>query len=376
LTPTCNPSAQPSSSPSFSPTLYNESFYLQAPLLKTFFSATNVVHNQEEVDQAVFSTFSYMGRVKIGKCDDWTRFIFAKMVNSLYFGRPIKFDCNGRKWVTFSTSKIGTVLSRVCVDCGRNYNSSLCAHEGMIVNPCQGYDGTCKRNEGSYAILQFKRKEATLFPSFTHPLTVASFENKFTIHANVFGEGALFCAAYGMARCSPHTSIEDIKKAGFSTTLIAGLVVSSVVVEILGLFAETIYHVYCGTSDFQLHAMDIATFQNHSIIATTSCCKRILFDTYNNTELSSASSNQSTLSSSVRFHLNSIPNAAISIQTSLSSPRFCNNGTFNKNGIDDFRIKVQPSSFNFNSSSLTLSGSFIVEAPPGVTLSLPMPRTT
>jgi hypothetical protein len=150
LTPTCNPSAQPSSSPSFSPTLYNESFYLQAPLLKTFFSATNVVHNQEEVDQAVFSTFSYMWRVKIGKCDDWTRFIFAKTVNSLYFGRPIKVDCNGRKWVTFSTSKIGTVF---CVDCGRNYNPSSCAHEGMIVNPCQGYVGTCKRNEGSYAIL-------------------------------------------------------------------------------------------------------------------------------------------------------------------------------------------------------------------------------
>ena len=410
LTPTCNPSAQPSSSPSFSPTLYNESFYLQAPLLKTFFSATNVAQNQEEVDQAVFSTFSYMGRVKIGKCDDWTRFIFAnfalwngmyeyltieasfgkaevaqnrfadppvttqnfscsdsdalrKIVNSLYFGRPIKVDCNGHKWVTFSTSKIGTVF---CVDCGRNYNSSSCAHEGMTVNPCQGYDGICKRNEGSYAILQFKRKETTLFPTFTHPLTVASFENKLTIHANVFGEGTLFCAAYDMTRCLPPTSIEDVKKAGFSTTVIAGLVVSSVEVEILGLFAETTYHVYCGTSDFQLHAMDIATVRNHSIIATTSCCKRILFDTYNNTELSSASSNQSTLSSSVRFHLNSIPNAAINTQISVSSPRFCNNGTFNKNGIDDSRVKVQPSSFNFNnSSSLPLSGSFIVEAPPG-----------
>ena len=388
--------------------MFNESNYLQSPLLKTFISAKTAVHNQED-QQAIFSTFNYMGHVKIGKCNDWTQFIssnFAmwnglyeyltieasfgksetasninsdppvttqnfscsnsgavkKIVNSLYVGRPIKVDCNGHAWKTFSNSKSGTVF---CVDCSNSYNSSSCANEGSTVNPCQGYDGICKKHEASYAILQFKRKEITLFPIFSKLLSATSFENKLTIHADIVGEGTVFCAAYDTTSCSLPTSTVDIKNSGFASTTTVGSVVSSVEVVILGLFAETTYRIYCGTSDFQLHAMDIDTVRNHSINATTTCCKRIVFDTANMTDLTMFSSVPSQASPSVRFHLNSVPDALISVEISLSS-RFCGNDSVsNKYRVNSSIIAVHPSSFNFKNDSLPTSGSFVVDAPPG-----------
>ena len=201
---------------------------------------------------------------------------------------------------------------------------------------------------------------------FSKPLSATAFENKVTIHADVFGKGTVYCAAYDTTSCSLPTSTTDIERIGFvTTTTISGSVVSSVEVVIRGLFAETTYRIYCGTTDFQLHAMDIDTVRNHSIIATTTCCRRIVFDTANMTKLAIFSSDPKLESSPVRFHLNSIPDASVSVEILLSSQMCGKYGVLRKYKVNDSIIAVEPSLFKFNNYSLSVRGSFVVNVPPG-----------
>ena len=399
FTPTISPfmSLNPSSNENY----MNSSTYLnfsRSQLALTAYSSAGVY-------PFVFGTYSYLGNLKVGTCDSWKYFIStnlgfqqnlfysssieaafgteirratdgvvtsstsntvqcsnadvaSNLVASLYSGQNYDAQCdNGHMWRTFTCSNGGTVL---CVDCPLSCFSQSCAgKQSMIVNPCQSpslcqnYSTSQNILVSSYGVVRFDLKAKILYPTFLSPLTFTAFQNKIMVQANLSRLGIVYCAAFANDTVF-QPSVAEIQSEGFYGSYV-GLTSGIVDIDILSLQPDTNYRIFCVSSDFNSNAMDISTVLKYVIVAKTSCCKSIIFDTQSGTEIVASASLQNALSSPFSFHLNAQPNLPLTVLLKVSLQPTCNSLSTNVSALPT----VSPKSFTFTSTS-SLSGSFVV----------------
>jgi hypothetical protein len=164
----------------------------------------------------------------------------------------------------------------------------------------------------------------------------------------------VYCGAF-KSSVTP-TSVADIKNAGFYTIANAGGVQN---ISISGLEADTTYNIYCTTLDFASRAMPYSVALLTKTVASTSCCRAIVFPSIPRlAEVSSRNPNPYIFS----FSVNSKPITTMNISLSLV-PSVCNAsyGIFNVSSAQQTLTTLSPSVVTLTSESTSLSEEFSIQ---------------
>jgi len=197
------------------------------------------------------------------------------------------------------------------------------------------------------------------YPQIVSPLLlgddISVTRNGMQILVNISRAGYVFCAA--LKPGAVIASVQDIRNSINAGSTIVDSPGSSVV-EINGLSPFTAYAVYCYTDDFGSNVMPLSEALLTRSLVSTLCCKQLLI-LQTHPSIAQYDEGNSTFSDPLfRFALDSTPVGAVSIQLGVTRSASCS--TVDTGAVSGPNPTISPQLFHFDSSSLSLSGSFVV----------------
>ena len=267
-----------------------------------------------------------------------------KLVNGLITGESSEYYCDGANWRVYSCTPGYRVL---CVNCKEKCVESVyCPGNSFVINSC---GAKCRNPAAASALLNLKFASVTLYPDILSMNVTVTKNNTLDIYVKLDKAGYVYCAAFDFY--TP-MSLYRIKSAGGSA-----LESSNDKVEVLitlgsdKVSPDTTYDVYCYTETFDRNAMDYGAALATKTSVRTMCCRAISF-----TKAYSSIPIYSTITDytlKFEFSLNSRPTNSVTIQILLQS-YLCAQTTTVSNA------EAIPSSFSFEKSSKSLTGTFVV----------------
>ena len=396
LAPTVSshPSTQPSSSPTSSPS-YNANYRLDETY-RHYVSLMRNYSSSSGSDSVLFGEFFFRGSVVEGSCSDWTAFVDYSLhppIDELYFskltarstsysfndhkhrsvsvqcsdvtavGKIVRdlgsrvsgqHSCDGLTWTVFQCDGsmalcVGCDIETACADpCASVASSDDGDDDVFILKPCK----ECQAQVSAASTLNIEYKLRVNYPQIVSPLLdgISVTRNWMQILVNISSAGDVFCAA--LKPGAVIASVQDIRNSINAGSTIVDSPGSSTV-EINGLSPFTTYAVYCYTDDFIDHAMPLSEALLTRSLVSTLCCKQLLILQTHPTIVQYVPGNSSSADPLFRFALDSTPVGAVSIQLGVTRSASCS-------GPNPTTIIISPQLFHFDSSSLSLAGSFTV----------------
>eukprot|EP01035_Chromulina_nebulosa_P030750 gene30750-40900_t len=263
--------------------------------------------NSLKSNSYMFSTYYYKGVTVEGSCNNWQTFIDGQLqlpydfmqyselsatfksynydtdvgssydttcrdavvingiVNSLKYGTVYSGLCDGNTWRSFTCDQ-GRVL---CVNCKLNCLKTVsCPATSFTFSSCQ----SCRSRAAAYAILRMEYIVVDLSPQFIGDLTAVAYQSSILIAANITKPGNVYCAAVIVPQAVYSTA--TIRESGYQSYVLNSGVVY---VNIVNLYADTDYTVYCFAEDFAGHSMNFTVVQNKILSVRTACCRSLSF---------------------------------------------------------------------------------------------------
>ena len=274
--------------------------------------------------------------------------------------------CGGVVWQA-ATCRQYSVL---CINCGTKDICNTCPIDAYIVSPC----AKCISPSVAYSMLRVDLKKNQLFPRLVYPggLSVQSAANSSIVLAVTIRAaqpaGVLACAAF--TETQSVASVYDVISAGIKVAIKATTANSTTVsYSISGLYADTVYSIYCYTEDLVGHVMDWNNTFSTKITARTSCCRAASFDLSGKKQPLQITPvfNQS-VGDEFQVRLNAVPRAAISVRLSVAAGSSAGGQTGTcvarqgGEAVDRGSLPyINPPVFSFDPTSLSLSGAFVLK---------------
>lgn len=336
-------------------------------------------------DAVLYSNFFYKKENIEGSCTDWTNFIqssltipvpgakfynisalfsygsvdsesatteifvcsdpipLSSIINALSSSLVANIKCNNHLW------RIGvcsTGLS-LCVDCPSVCNA--CPGDSFFVSPCKT---TCRSDLFSSTIIKMNLIQEILYPTLLDPLTILTSSTTAVVYTNISAPGVIYCSA--KTQNETVNTVFDVAKSFFSfTDLTINVTSVPVSVVIRNLYPDTSYSIYCATrslSGYYMPLDDVITSKTEGI---TKCCRILKFVTKVPTLLQ-YTGNTDIDYQTFGFILNAPPTKQTEVKlVSNLCPNSLNTMS---------RPSFSPDVFQFDGSSLSLEGTFVIRA--------------
>ena len=274
--------------------------------------------------------------------------------------------CGGN---VFRVYTCGTSSPLLCVNCNYGKNTPIC-------KPCQhdslttyGYQ-TCTQPKSHFAqsvIVNFRVALEIFYPEFRAPLQISTFTNFIAVAFNVTVPGNIYCAAYDLVsngEMIQRKNVFSIKRQvnGVSVAILADQLAGSLTIS--NLSPETEYSVYCYTESFGGDAMSWALALQAMKPARTHCCRAVVLQQTYPQIVEYQSDTIAVLANTLfKFSLDSQP--VTSVLTTVTLQKATCSRTNTTDTTDTSVAIAKPSTFSFSASSLSLSGTFMVQGKPG-----------